>query len=109
MRGIERDRRMALYKDIKFIAKRVILIIIKSRVTRQGGGKPKKEDRTECFIQFCFETGFRKDIVPFGINYFSLCTWLIISTAFKISLKQTYFAHTHPPFQICLLSPLPEL
>lgn len=102
---------MALYRDIKFRAKKGILIIIKSGVMEVGGGleKAKKEDRTQCFIQFCFETGFRKDIVPFGINYFGSCTWLIISTAFKISVKQTYFAHTHPPFKICLLSPLPGL
>lgn len=56
----------------------------------------------------CFETGFRKDIVPFGIHYFGSCTWLDISTAFVIFLKQTWFGHTHPSLKIRLLSPFPE-
>lgn len=51
-------------------------------------GKNKERELNVSF-KLCFETGFRKDIVPFGINYFGSCTWLIISTASKISLKQT--------------------
>lgn len=52
----------------------------------------------------CFEAGFTKDIVPFGIHHFGSCTWLIISTALQIFFKQTCLAHIHPPFKICLLS-----
>lgn len=95
-----------MYKDIKFIAERVIVIIRKSRVTKEK--KKREEIELNVSFKFCFETGFKKDIVPFGINYFGSCAWLIISTAFKISLKQTYFAHTHPPLKICLLSPCPR-
>ena len=78
-------RKMALYKDINSIAKKVLATIIKSGAT---WGKTKERELNVSF-KFCFETGFRKDIVPFGINYFGSCTWLIISTASKISLKQT--------------------
>lgn len=35
-------------------------------------------------FMFCFETGFRRDTVPFGIHYFGSGTWLIISTALVI-------------------------
>lgn len=93
-------------KDPEFIAKGTVIIKI-SGVTR--GRKKPEETELNVSFKFCFETEFKKDIVPFGINYFGSCTWLIISMAFKISVKQTYFAHIHPPFEICLLSSFPEL
>lgn len=50
---------MALYRDIKFIAKRVTVIIIKSGVTREK----REETELNVSFKFCFETGFKKDIV----------------------------------------------
>lgn len=40
---------------------------------------------------FCFETGLRKDTVPFGSHYFGSSTWLIISTEVAIFLKTNMF------------------
>lgn len=104
LRGRKNVKRMC--RGIKFIANRVsnhykIRIIIKTRGKRE-------EKEVNVSFKFCSETGFKQVFIPFGIRYFGSCTWLIISTALKISLKQTYFAHTHPPLKICLLSPFPE-
>lgn len=48
---------------------------------------------------FCFETGFRRDTVPFGIHYFGSGTWLIISTALVIFFKTNMFCAYTPTFK----------